>query len=177
MISVSNEREFMAQYDEFYDRIYNYIFRSILHTETTEDLTSNTFFKALRYIRKKNTRVKNFSAWIYKIATNEILSHLKYKRGKKTVSIDDEKLSLGKVLADEKCNPVDKYVDFLMVKEALGKLKDIERIMVEIHFFEGKDYSEMSQVLNMKESTLRSRIHRLLKKLKKLLSDKVIEEE
>ena len=96
--SNEDEKSFIKLYDKYYKKIFNYIFRSILHKETSEDLTSNTFLKALNFIKKKNPTIKNFSAWIYKIATNEILMHHRYKGGKNNVSLDDEKNQLQNIL-------------------------------------------------------------------------------
>ena len=167
--SNENEKSFLKLYDKYYKKIYNYIFRSILHKETAEDLTSNTFFKALDYIKKKNPKIKNFSAWIYKIATNELLMHLRYKRTKNIISLDDE-AQLQNILKDDRINPIDKHIDFLTVKKAMENLKPLEMIMIDMHFFENKNYSEMSKVLKIKENTLRSKMHRILQKMNKLLT-------
>ena len=52
----------------------------------------------------------------------------------------------------------------------MQKLKPLEIIMIDMHFFENKNYSEMSKVLKIKENTLRSKMHRILQKMNKLLT-------
>ena len=140
-----------------------------MNRETAEDLTSSTFFKALNNIKEKKPKIKNFNAWIYKIATNEVLMHHRYMKGKKTFSIDDDDMNLHNILESKSGTKVDKYIDFLSVKKAMKQLKPIENIIINMYFFENKDYSEISEILKINSNTLRSKLHRILKKLNKIL--------
>ncbi|HEQ72575.1 MAG TPA: RNA polymerase subunit sigma-70, partial [Spirochaetia bacterium] len=74
MHAVSNEHEFMLLYDEYVGKIYNFILRSVLHRETAEDLTATVMTNALSSIKRRRILIQNFSAWLYKIATNELIS-------------------------------------------------------------------------------------------------------
>ena len=170
MISVTSEREFIALYDEFFPKIYNFILRTVSLPEVAEDLTSNAFADALRYIKTKDVEIKNFSAWMYKIATNEVLKYLNSKRKKPTLSIDDEKKQLGNYLVDERSDKTERFAQYWTVKQALKKLKPEEAVIVEMHFFEDKKYDEMAEILNLKETTIRTRVHRILKKLEKIIA-------
>ena len=170
MVSIKNEKDFIAVYDEFFQKIYSFILRSVTQPEAAEDLTANAFTNALKYIKTKNVEIKNFSAWIYKIATNEVLKYLNNRRKKSTLSIDDETKHLGNYLVDERSHNTEKYVQYWTVKQALTKLKPKDAMIVEMHFFENKKYEEMSEILNLKESTIRTRVHRILKKLEKIVS-------
>jgi len=167
----SNEscKSFVELYDKYYNKIFNYIYKSVLNKETAEDITSNTFLKALNNIKEKNPKIGNFNAWIYKIATNEVLMHHRYMKDKKTFSIDDEEMQLHNLLESKHANKIDKYIDFISVKNAMKNLKPIENIIINMYFFENKDYAEISGILNINSSTLRSKLHRILKKLNKLL--------
>ncbi|MBN1799553.1 MAG: RNA polymerase sigma factor [Spirochaetales bacterium] len=170
MISVNSERDFIAAYDEFFPKIYNFILRTVALPEVAEDLTSNAFTDALKYIKTKNVEIKNFSAWMYKIATNELLKYLNSKRKKATLSIDDEKIQLGNYLVDERSDKSESFAQYWTVKQALKKLKPEEAVIVEMHFFEDKKYEEMAEILDLKETTIRTRVHRILKKLEKIIA-------
>ena len=91
MINVKNGDidSLVPLFDKYHIKLYNFFLRLTRNRETAEDLTSNTFFKALDYIKKKNPKIKNFSAWIYKIATNELLKH----HGIKTYSAYQENIT------------------------------------------------------------------------------------
>ena len=78
--SDEDEKSFEGLCNKYYEPIYNYIFHRIIDKENADDLTSSTFLKAMKFIIRKNPKIENFHAWIYKIATNEILM---FKRGDK----------------------------------------------------------------------------------------------
>jgi RNA polymerase sigma-70 factor (ECF subfamily) len=170
MISVKNEQDFLAVYEEFFPKIYSYILRSVGHPEAAEDLTSNAFTDAFKYIKTKDVEIKNFSAWMYKIATNEVLKYLNNKRRRYTVSIDDERASLDRYLVDEDADKTERFTRYWTVKQALKKLKAQEALVVELYFFEGKNYQEMAEILDISENALRTRVHRIVKKLEKIIS-------
>ncbi len=167
--SNEQEKDFIELYKKYYSKIYNFIGRKLFDKEQAEDITSSTFLKALDYINKKNPEIKNFNAWIYKIATNEIFLHHRYLKGGKNLSIDDDKNNLKNMLNNENGNRLETSLDFMTVKKAMETLKPVEKTIIELYFFEHFDYFEISEILNIKEVTLRSMIHRTLNKLKKLI--------
>jgi RNA polymerase sigma-70 factor (ECF subfamily) len=166
---VVHEHDFLRFYDKFYKKIFNFILRHVFHRETAEDLTSQTFFKALRFVKKNTPNIDNFNAWIYKLATNEILMHHRKKGVKSTFSIEDEREQVRTVLIEQKSVAPDMYVDFMAVRQELKKLQPREALIIELYYFEQKSYAEISEIVNIKETTLRSMIHRSLKKLKERL--------
>jgi RNA polymerase sigma-70 factor (ECF subfamily) len=170
MISVKSEQDFLAVYEEFFPKIYSFVLRTVAHPEAAEDLTSNAFADAFRYIKTKDVEIKNFSAWMYKIATNEVLKYLNNKRRKYTVSIDDERVCLDSYLVDEDADKTEEFTRYWTVKQALEKLKPEEAIIVELYFFESKKYEELAEILNVSETAIRTRVHRILKKLKNIIS-------
>ncbi|MEJ2665463.1 MAG: sigma factor, partial [Spirochaetia bacterium] len=77
------DADFIRFYRKYFSAIFNFIFRQVLHRETAEDLTQQVFLKAYNHNQKHKPDIKNYQAWLYKIATNEILMHLRKYRGKK----------------------------------------------------------------------------------------------
>jgi RNA polymerase sigma-70 factor (ECF subfamily) len=169
MSPVISEQEFLPLYDKFYKKIFNFILRHVFHRETAEDLTSQTFLKALSYIKKKRVDIKNFNAWIYKIATNEVLMHHRKKGTKNTLSIESENLQLKEILIENREINPEIYADFLAVHQELKNLKAHEALIIELYYFEQKSYAEIQEIVKIKETTLRSILHRGLKKLKEKL--------
>jgi RNA polymerase sigma-70 factor (ECF subfamily) len=162
---------FRKLYEEYYDKIFNYIFRNVYHRERAEDLTSQTFLKALRFIKKNHPDIENFNGWIYRIATNEVLKDYRKKGKKMPLSIDDELLQLQDFIKDTKSDVENTVSAQMDLRRAFKKLHPEEVIIIELYFYEHKRYSEIAAILNMKESTLRSRLHRTLKKIKEYLQE------
>lgn len=68
-------------YDIYFPRIYSFIYRRAGDQATAEDLTSETFLKALRSIGQYRYTGQPFSAWLFRIATNVIADHFRRNRG------------------------------------------------------------------------------------------------
>jgi RNA polymerase sigma-70 factor (ECF subfamily) len=166
------DKDFISLYNAYYNKIYCHIQRSVLDRELAEDLVSNTFMKALANIQKKNPKIENFSAWIYKIATNELLMHLRKNKRRTVYTLDDDKNSKDNIVDDTSSSRVETYVDFLTVKNAMKRLSPDEQVVLELHFFEHKTYPEIAEICSLKESSVRSRLHRGLKKLKHHMGEK-----
>lgn len=159
----------MSLYHSYYPKIYGFFYRDCLHRETAEDLAATTFTKALQFIQLKKKEIINFNAWIYRIATNELYSYLKQLRRRRARIVENTEKHLIDGLPDETQRP-DECADFWPVRDAVAQLPPEKRVLIEMHFFEKMDYSEMAEALKCKEATLRSKIHRTLKLLRTFLN-------
>jgi len=74
-------------YDLHFDRIYAYIYRKTGDRQAAEDLTSETFTKALAHIGKYRYTGQPFAAWLYRIASNLVTDH--YRTRRPTASLDE----------------------------------------------------------------------------------------
>jgi len=83
------EPEVLAKvYGHYYPKIFGYVLKRTANLEIAQDITSETFFKALKKLWQFRWRNISFSSWLYKIATNEINKY--FRRGKyKSASIDE----------------------------------------------------------------------------------------
>ena len=68
---------FAGLYDHYYPRIFGYVLRRTANLEAAQDITSETFFKALRKLWQFRWRNISFSSWLYKIASNEISQYFR----------------------------------------------------------------------------------------------------
>src|SRR5690242_15578242 len=84
---------FALLYERFYPMILNYAFRRTLDVNLAEELTSNTFFKALRALPKYRPGAQPLRAWLYSIATNELRMHWRWRRRHPAVPLGE--LDLG----------------------------------------------------------------------------------
>jgi RNA polymerase sigma factor (sigma-70 family) len=73
-------------YDEHYGRIFGYVLRRTASVDAAQDVTSDVFFKALSNLHRFRWRDVPFSAWLYRIAGNEIANrHRRDNRDRKHV--------------------------------------------------------------------------------------------
>jgi RNA polymerase sigma-70 factor (ECF subfamily) len=90
--SKKDPRAFGELYEKYFDRIFNYIYRQTDDEELAGDLCSQTFVNALNNINRYEFRGFPFSAWLYKIAGNEVNKHYRKNKGNKIFSIEELKV-------------------------------------------------------------------------------------
>lgn len=154
---------FRPLYDKYFDRIFRFIYRRTENEEVTADLTSQTFLKALKKLDKYSFKGVPFSAWLYRIADNEVKAFYRLSFKKRVLSLDGEEI---KALAVEDSLPETQDFSKPLLK-ALKKLKDLEVEVIELRFFEDKSFSEMAFILDKSEGSIKMKLYRALEKLKK----------
>ena len=168
-----NDIEAFGQlYDTYYSQILGYVLKRTANIEFTQDITSEVFFKALNSLQKFQWRGVPFSAWLYRIANNEISNHFR-KNGKRQLELDkisnsitySEPSSESEVLAAE--NELKKYEDFLILHENIARLPARYQEVIVLRFFENKRIHEIAEILGKREGTVKSLLHRCLEKLRK----------
>ena len=170
-------------YDAHFDAIFHYILYRVGTVHTAEDLTAQTFYKALNNLWKFRWTGAPISAWLYRIATNEVNSHFRQKKNKIYTDIDE----MSNYLEDEVNRPdrevetaeavVQQHQTFLMLNRCIQQLKPDEQTLITMRYFEKKPFKEISEILGKREGALRMRIWRALEKLKVMLESQGIEYE
>jgi RNA polymerase sigma-70 factor (ECF subfamily) len=163
---------FALVYDEYYNSIFSYVFRRLANYDLARDVTAETFLKAYQKIGMFQWRNIPISAWLFRIATNEINLHfrnskyspaciddtdlhlhLSYEEG-----IETEKAALEKALQESK--------EFLMIQKQLLQLDIKYQEVIALRFFEEKTIKEIATILSKKEGTVKSLLSRGLEKLR-----------
>ncbi|MHC4400335.1 MAG: RNA polymerase sigma factor [Planctomycetota bacterium] len=156
-------------YELYYGRILRYVYRRTLDAAVAEELTSNTFFKALRALPEYDHR-GHFAAWLYRIATNEIQARRRTASSRREGNHPCPE-ELGRVyFASQGPDGEDveeKMRAFAQLHEALCRLPDKYQVVLSLRYFEAMPYAEIAKVLGKKLGTVKSLIHRGLKQLKR----------
>jgi len=169
--------EFGRIYDEHFERIFRYLLLRTGNVTEAEDLTAQTFFKALRGFRRLHWFRSSASAWLYRIATNEANSHLRRGRrrarweaeGDAGSAPDRERESAEERLGRERL--------FGQLASALRSLEPDEQALVALRYFENVSYDEISRILRRRKGTLTMRTHRALGKLRVELEKRGVDHE
>ena len=167
--SKQDVRAFGVIYEKYFDRIFNFIYRQTDDEETAGDLCSQTFVNALNSLPKYQFRGIPFSAWLYKIAGNEVNKYYRKNKDKKVFSLEEIKVREMIQLSDETW-------DEELIQQMLNFMKDLPTDMLqvlELLFFEDKDFKEIAFILDMTESGAKMRTYRALDKLRQNFNLKV----
>jgi len=156
-------------YDEYYPRIFGYILKRTANLEVAQDITSETFLKALRNIWKFRWQNISLSSWLYRIASNEVANFFRKKKYK-TISLQEtrEPVSNYDLLAEtiEAQEELKRHKDFLDLQEKILKLPIKYQEVIVLRFLEKKQVKEIGEILSRKEGTVKSLLHRGLEKLR-----------
>ncbi|MFZ3054720.1 MAG: RNA polymerase sigma factor [Minisyncoccales bacterium] len=168
--SQNKDREAFAElFDLYYDKVLNYVFRRTLDVDYSKDITSNVFLKVLKNLDKFEWRSGPFSftAWIFRIAINEINQYFrsqnKYKSGLTFDLGDDNKA------AEEMEKKMDNDQYLMILNKAIRRLKPVYQEIINLRYFEDLSYEEISEVLKKNESTVRVYSKRAREDLEKIL--------
>jgi RNA polymerase sigma-70 factor (ECF subfamily) len=156
-------------YETYFDRIFNFIYRQTDDEELAGDLCSQTFINALNSLPRYEFRGVPFSAWLYRIARNEINKHYRKNRRENVFSIEELKVR-------ELIERSDESWDEELVQKLINFMKDLPTDMLqvlELRFFEDKDFKDIAFILDMTESGAKMRTYRALDKLRKNFNIKV----
>ena len=158
-------------YEKYMPQIFQYVMYRVYNREVAEDIVSIVFYKAMKNIHLFKWRSIPFSAWLYRIAFNQICNHSKKEKKQEKIRTNYLKEEPESVYepdyhADEK--------SFKFVHDYIAKLPLKDQDIIMMRFFEKKSFSEIAQITNKNESTLRVNLHRALKKLESLMPAEVL---
>ena len=157
-----NLNNFGLLYDDYIEKIYNFIYYRTGSKETTEDLVSQTFFKALKNI--KNFQGQYFSAWLYRIARNNIIDH--YRTSRPTDNIDDF-INLKKNEDPESEVDIKKKLE--EVKDFLSGLKKEQEEIVIMRIWDELSYKEIAEIIGKSEDNCKMVFSRTIRHLRRQL--------
>jgi RNA polymerase sigma factor (sigma-70 family) len=151
---------------KYRERLYGVIYHMTSNREDASDLTQDAFIKAFQAINRFQGQ-SSFFTWLYRIAINATLSHLRKNRFKSFLSLDtvnsEEPVSqeLISALTDKTGSDRDAFVHELQEKlnEAMQKLSIKHRTVITLFEIDGLSHQEIADVMDCSVGTVRSRLH------------------
>jgi RNA polymerase sigma-70 factor (ECF subfamily) len=161
-----NKRAFGRLYETYLDQIYRYVYYRVSDHQEAEDLTEMTFLKVWETIPKLKDQdvIRNFRAWIYRIAHNLVIDHYRKKKpeyqmdGHMDVPSADQTLETGFQEKEQGKH----------LKEAISQLEPTMQSVIIARFINQLSHAETAIALNLKEGHVRVLQYRALKKLRTL---------
>ncbi len=153
-------------YEMYYERIFRFCVNRLFDKEIAEDVTSTVFLEVARGIRKfKGGTLQDFQNWLYAIAANQANAYIRKTSRRKELL----KEAAGLIPASLESTDESSKPDWPGLHEAILKLKPLHQTIVTLRFFENLQYEQIAHILDIKESTLRVRLHRILNELRNSL--------
>ena len=163
---VVRARDDAAAFGELYDfylpRIYGFIFRRVQDSCVAEDLTSMTFQRALENVRRPDFRNDNFGGWLYRVASNAVVDHV--RKDRRYVPLDE--LGGREERGDFALDALAAALDRDQLRRALIGLAAGHRELLVMRFYDDLDTSELCVAFGCTPETLAVRLNRALRALR-----------
>ncbi|HEX77030.1 MAG TPA: sigma-70 family RNA polymerase sigma factor [Dehalococcoidia bacterium] len=160
-----DEQAWGQLYEMYIDKIYSYIRLRVGDPQDAEDIASQVFLKALQSIGFFKWKGIPFSAWLFRIAHNQVIDHM--RRAKPRASLAEG------VPTPSGENPelmAEQSLDWEAVRRALTELTPAQRQVIELRFAGGLSTAETAKVMGKKEGAIKALQHSALIALRKRLS-------
>jgi len=147
-------------YEAHVDRIYNYIFYRTNSVYDAEDLTSRTFYRALRSIDRYKDQGVPFSAWLYRIAHNLVANWHRDRSRRKIILLDELAM-----FSEGRAGPeslAEANADGQALREAVQSLPPERQQLLLLKFSEGLSNADIGKIMGRSEGAIKSLYHRTL---------------
>lgn len=169
-----NPARFGVLYNTYYRQIFLFVFKRCGDEDLSGDIVSQVFLKAMLKIKKYEYRGVPFSAWLYRIASNEVNQHFRSQKSQRVISM--EKSDIERVMKEVDDAPGEEdhteYYQEVML-ETLQDMKPDEIEIIELRFFEKRPFKEVADILGITENNAKVRVYRILERMKKRLNKKL----
>jgi RNA polymerase sigma-70 factor (ECF subfamily) len=166
----SGEAEaFGSLYDHYSDTVYRYIYYRVGGRATAEDLTSETFLRALRRIGTFTWQGRDFGAWLVTIARNLVADHFKSSRFRLEVTTG-EMLDANEVERSPEDSVLESLANSALL-DAVRKLNPQQQECVTLRFLQGLSVAETARVMGKNEGAIKTLQYRAVRTLARLLPD------
>jgi RNA polymerase sigma-70 factor, ECF subfamily len=155
-------------YEENFDRIYRYIVLKIGDRTEAEDMTQTVFLNALRSISSYKSQGLPFSSWLYRIAHNQIVDHLR-RVSRKTVVPLDESLPIPDTDPDPQVAAEMKF-EIEEVARAAKQLTPAQQEVISLRFASEMSITEVAGIMHKSEGAVKALQHSAIAALRKILT-------
>jgi RNA polymerase sigma-70 factor (TIGR02952 family) len=156
-------------YDHYVTMVHRYLYHRVGDRALAEDLTSETFVRALRRIDSLSFQGRDVGAWLVTIARNLVLDHVKSSRFRLEVTTADMRD------ADRATDgPEDAVVQQLINGQLLACIRQLggeQQECISLRFLQGLSVSETAAVMGKKDGAIKALQHRAVRRLARLLPD------
>jgi len=154
---------FRPLYNRYYEPIFRFIFRRTNQEELTADICSQVFLKALQRINSYSYKGVPFSAWLYRIASNEVAQHYRSTQKNRVVSMEESSFT---DMIDELDEQDTEGLRQQLIA-TLDTLKEGDLQLIELRFFEQRSFREVAEITGITENNAKVRTYRILERMKK----------
>ncbi len=168
--AAKGDREAFGQlYEQYIDRIFNYVYYRTGNLHDAEDLTARVFQRAMNHIHTYTDRGVPFSAWLYRIAHNLVANWHRDRSRRQEIPLNDLP-----VVPSKEDRPETSLVRSQEQESLLRLIRQLppeRQNLLILKFVENLSNAEIGQIMGRSEGAVKSLYHRTLLSLRDELGD------
>ena len=162
------QEQFDSLVRNYKERLYWHIRRMVVSHDDADDVLQNTFIKVFKNLENFKGDSQLYT-WLYRIATNESLTFLKKKA--RRLQISDIQLQ-EHLTANLKSDPYfDGEAAKIKLQNAINTLPQRQKQVFLLKYYDELPYSEISEILETSEGSLKASYHHAVKKITKYVTE------
>jgi RNA polymerase sigma-70 factor (ECF subfamily) len=156
---------FTQLYEAYFDKIYRYIVIKTGNKADAEDMTQQVFLKAYQSIESYKWKGAPFSAWLFRIAHNQIVDFFRKQSKRPTVPLEEWTA----VSSDNPLRTVESHFDIERLRKATLQLTSAQQEVISLRFAGGLAIAEVARTMGKSEGAVKALQHSAVAALRKLL--------
>ena len=161
-----DQQAFAQLYEEHFDRIYRYVVLRIGDKTEAEDMTQQVFINALHSISSFKWKGIPFSAWLFRIAHNQVVDYFRKKAKQATVPLDESQVSSDsnpQLMAEHK-------LDIDQLLSATKQLTKAQHEVIALRFAAELPIAQVAKVMGKSQGAVKALQHSAIVALRKALT-------
>lgn len=160
-----DEAAFAKIYESYFDKIYRYLVLRIGDRTEAEDLTQQVFIKVVQRIGSFNWRGAPFSAWLFRIAHNQMVDYVRQRSKRQPLTLDESVVG-----QDDPQRTLEVRLDLERVLKAAKKLTRAQQEVISLRFSADLSTREVAKIMNKSEGAIKALQHSAIKVLRRILA-------
>lgn len=156
--------------EAFQDRLVRFAFRRLGSLVDAEDVAQEVFTRAYAD-RKKRQAVMNVGAYLYRMAGNLCIDHLRRHEKKDAVALDEARIVEIPSREPDGATLASAAEEMQRIEELLGRIPERQAEAVRLCIFDELAPRQIAEILDCPERTIRSRLHYGLEKLREIVTN------
>ena len=160
-----DQAAFAKIYEEHFDKVYRYVALRIGDRMEAEDITQQVFLNALKAIHSFKWQGVPFSAWLFRIAHNQVVDYLRKRTRQATAPLDDVLTSTD----PEPAEIAEQNINIEHINQAAQGLTELQREVISLRFASELSVTEAARVMGKSESAVKALQHSAIRALRRAL--------
>lgn len=147
-----NQAAFSRLYGEHFDKVYRYVYFRVSVRSEAEDITQEVFLKALQSIGSFKWREVPFAAWLFRIAHNMVIDHMRKQSKRKVVPLEEA----WAVSTEDPVAITEQRFEMADLAAALKRLPPAQQEVISLRFMAEMPIAEVARTLKKSEGTVKA---------------------